>query len=41
MGYGKTVAVRESLSKRRMRVVWTPALSAGEDVFWRDFCRGR
>lgn len=39
MGYGKTVAVREYLHKRMTRTVWTLVLSAGEDVFWRDFCR--
>lgn len=39
MGYGKTVAVREYLRERPMRVVWTAVQSAGEDAFWRDFCR--
>lgn len=39
IGYGKTVAVREFLRKRRARVAWMGVSDAGEDVFWRDFCR--
>lgn len=42
MGYGKTVAVREYLRRRRaegVRTVWVPVPGAGEDAFWRNFCR--
>ena len=39
MGYGKTVAVREYLRKRPLRVVWTSVYCAWEKAFWRDFCR--
>lgn len=42
MGYGKTVAVREYLRRHRTegtRAVWASVPEAGEDAFWRDFCR--
>ena len=39
MGYGKTMAVRESLRRRGVRTVWAPVLGGGEDAFWRDFCQ--
>lgn len=39
MGYGKTVAAREALGKREIRLVWTSVLGNSEDAFWRDFCR--
>lgn len=39
MGYGKTVTVREFLRGAELRAVWTTALEAGPDLFWRDFCR--
>lgn len=39
MGYGKTVAARDVLGKREIRLVWTSVLGNSEDAFWRDFCR--
>ncbi|MCD7982883.1 MAG: hypothetical protein LUG19_01345 [Desulfovibrio sp.] len=39
MGYGKSLAAREALRGRDIRLVWTPLLGNSEDVFWRDFCR--
>lgn len=39
MGYGKTVAVREYLRRRGTRTLWISVPGAGEDAFWRDFCR--
>ncbi|SBW00865.1 LuxR family Bacterial regulatory protein [uncultured delta proteobacterium] len=39
MGYGKTVAVRETLRKKGARVIWVSVLGRGETAFWRDFCR--
>ena len=38
MGYGKTVAVRNYLEKRKARPLWVSILTKDRDVFWRDFC---
>ncbi len=39
MGYGKTVAVHEFLRESGLLTIWTAALDAGPDIFWRDLCR--
>ncbi|WP_428590735.1 LuxR C-terminal-related transcriptional regulator [Pseudodesulfovibrio sp.] len=38
MGYGKTVAVRKYLEKRKARPFWVSILTRDQDAFWRDFC---
>jgi LuxR family maltose regulon positive regulatory protein len=38
MGYGKTLAVRKYLEKRKGRPFWVSILTKDQDAFWRDFC---
>ena len=39
MGYGKTTATREFLSKAGVNVLWQRVYDSGEDSFWECFCR--
>lgn len=38
MGYGKTVAVRAYLEKKKARPLWISVLTQDQDAFWLDFC---